>query len=177
MSNIVGAFFVGLTMIGEDPDSDAFGAVASGRSVVRGSLFTRRTVRLGTGNSTGSSTMRASMTVGVSQGLEGQADGISSLHSHISGRHPYDGPAGSVNLSVLAAGDLGTAEDVLGQSTVGANLTLTSARLVQLFGNAGVSVDRSLVAQGTAAGGSETKQTGAPAQPQQAVTQLSPYYV
>lgn len=180
MSNLVGVFLVGPTLIGQDQDpvstssSDLTG-ISAGRTSVTGKV----TRAFGTsGQADGSSSVTGSLTAGLNQPLSPDAiNGASTLHSHFGGRNPHDGPEGSVELGIFIAGDLGVADDINGSTASTADITIERHRLLVIFGNSGVAVEKNLVTHGTVTAGNGTRIVGEPLDVPQPVVAYSAFYV
>lgn len=108
----------------------------------------------------GRTTVTTAMTIAYA--VTGTTVTTTSFHSHFPGRTSHDGPVGSVNLTTVPRGDLGTASEIDGSSALSADITIERHRLMVVFGNVGVSVPKNLIVEGTVVAGPETRYVGGP---------------
>lgn len=140
------------TRVSARPPQNAFVVVSRGKTTVQGRLQIR-------------------------YALAGSVLTSTAFHSHFPGRNAHDGPLGSVNLTAVPHGDLGLPNEISGSSTLTADITIERSRLLVVLGNAGLAVQMSLVAHGTAIAGTETRYVGEPLAAPVPVTAYSALYV
>jgi hypothetical protein len=99
------------------------------------------------------------------------------FHSHFRGHIPHDGPIGSVTLTQVPHGDLGIPDEISCSTVLVADITVERHRMLVVFGNAAVSVDRSLVVPGTAIAGTGIRQVGHPVDLPEKVRRHATFYV
>lgn len=99
------------------------------------------------------------------------------FRSHFPGRNAHDGPVGTVNLTAVPRGDLGIPSEISGSTTPAADITIERQRVLTVFGNAGLSVEKTLVAHGTATAGNETRYVGEPFDAHKPVSAYNALYV
>jgi hypothetical protein len=108
---------------------------------------------------------------------QGTANCATQFHTHFNGRFAHEGPFGSVNLTSVPHGDLGIPDDITCSTAPTADITVERQRMLVVFGNAGLSVDRSLVAHGNATAGTGIRQVGSPVDLPEKVSRQVAYYV
>lgn len=155
--------------------------IKTGLSDFNGKVKTRTTVTAlppenrFKGTSAGKTIVKAQITIAFA--VTGNVLTGTSFHSHFPGRRAYDGPMGSVNLTAVPRGDLGVASEIGCSTTPTADITIERRRLLVMFGNAGLAVQRGLVAHGTVVAGTETRYVGERLDAPVPVAARSPYYV
>jgi hypothetical protein len=127
------------------------------------------------GLAAGKTTVGAHVTIGW--GVAGYAAMYTALHTHYAGRNAHDGAVGFVDLTTLPAGDMGIPDEISGSTVPTADITVERHRVMTVFGNAGVAVERELVAHGTVTAGSGTRFVGEPIDPPMPVAKRITYYV
>lgn len=127
------------------------------------------------GLAAGKTTVKATVTIGYA--VVGNVLAGTTFYSHFPGRNAYNGPVGSVNLTAVPRGDLGIASEIDCSTTPSADITIERRRLLVVFGNAGLAVEKSMTAHGTVIAGTETRYVGEPLEAPVPVSAYNALYV
>lgn len=158
MLNMIGSVFVGATMVGGDKvavtggGTDSLGGTAHAQTRTTGTL-TMAYQFTGTVLTRTSVTNRGFIII-----LKGTINGATTI--------------ASVTMTTSLTG--GTAR---GKTVLTSDITIERERILLLFGNSGVAVDKSLVAHGSATAGTGIRQIGPPVDLPEKVSRLATYYV